>query len=337
MQGGSVGKPFVGIENDGPADAAVLRPVLDSFEGIIVSNGIIPQYSLIDTYHMTANAIDEAIRGIIAVGGDLDKVAFNDNFCWPSPLEDEQKMGQLVRANQALFDYTVEFGTPCISGKDSMTIDTTFSDKEGNLQKVSGIPTLLISAMSKMKDVRLSVTMDAKVEDDLVYVLGKTKNELGGSEYYKLHNGLIGDNVPKVNSQSAKALYNSISKATSKSLVASLHDCSQGGLGVALAETAFSGGFGMEIDLAMVPIEDSLTDEQTLFSESASRFVATVDPKNKHEFEETLNSNGNTFACIGRVTKAPVLKITGLSGNEVVSEGIGGLKRAWQATLGVVE
>ena len=333
VQGGSVGKPFVGVENDGPADAAVLRPVLDSFEGIIVSNGIIPQYSLIDTYHMSANAIDEAIRGVIAVGGDLDEIAFNDNFCWPSPLEDEKKMGDLVRANQALFDYTVAFGTPCISGKDSMTIDTVFSDENGNLQKVSGIPTLLISAMAKMKDVRLAVTMDAKVEGDLVYVIGKTKNELGASEYYKMH-GLVGDNVPRVDAQTAKKLYNALSDATSKSLVASLHDCSQGGLAVTLAETAFSGGLGIESDLAMVPAASFLTDEQVLFSESAGRFVATVDPKNRYEFEDALA--GNCFACIGRVVETPVLKVKGLNGNDAICESLSDLKRAWQSTLGAV-
>ena len=167
VQGGSVVKPLTGIANDGPSDAAVIRPLLDTFEGIVVANGICPRYSDIDTYAMAACAIDEAIRNTIAVGGSLDHLAGLDNFCWCDPVQSdktpdgEYKLAQLVRANQALYDYTTAFGVPCISGKDSMKNDYSIGDT-----KISIPPTLLFSTIGKMDDVRKAVTMDAKKAGD---------------------------------------------------------------------------------------------------------------------------------------------------------------------------
>jgi len=183
VQGGSVIKPLVGATNDGPSDAAVIRPILESFEGVVIANGICPRYSDIDTYHMAACAVDEAVRNTVAVGGSLERMAGIDNFCWCDPVESEKtpdgqyKLAQLVRANQALYDYTKIYGVPCISGKDSMKNDYIIGDT-----KISIPPTLLFSTMGKMEDVRKAVTMDAKKAGDMVYVLGETYNELGGSE-----------------------------------------------------------------------------------------------------------------------------------------------------------
>ncbi|MBI4177330.1 MAG: phosphoribosylformylglycinamidine synthase subunit PurL [Candidatus Aenigmarchaeota archaeon] len=331
VQGGSVGKPFVGVNNDGPADAAVIRPFLDSDEGIILSHGVNPLYGQVDTYHMTANAIDEAIRGVIAVGGDMDRIVFNDNFCWPSPLEDKKKMAQLVRANMALRDYCLEYETPCISGKDSMTIDTTYTGQNGEKQKISGLPTVLISAMAKMADVRNYVSMDAKKAGDIVYVLGATKDEMGGSEFYGMH-GAIGDSVPVVDAKSAKALYRSVSDATRKGLVASMHDVSQGGLGVALAETAFAGGYGMDADLSRLRAQGVDKNYKAMFSESAGRFVVTVDPAKADEFEQTLGND--QYARIGRVTSGDGFYVRGLDGQTAVAASIHELKGAWQSRFG---
>jgi phosphoribosylformylglycinamidine synthase len=248
VQGGSVVKPLVGRENDGPSDAAIIRPILDSYEGVVVSNGICPRYSDIDTYHMMACAIDEAIRNNVAVGGRIDRMVGLDNFCWPDPIQSEKtpdgeyKLAQLVRANKALYDFTTAFGVPCISGKDSMKNDYLIGTT-----KISIPPTVLFSAMGKIDDARKAVTMDAKRPGDLVYIFGETLNELGGSEYYAMK-GYIGNNVPRVDAARAKELYRRLNKSTEEGLVASCHDCSDGGIGVALAETAFAGGLGMEID-----------------------------------------------------------------------------------------
>ena len=272
VQGGSVVKPLVGATNDGPGDASVVRPLLDSFEGIVVANGICPRYGDIDTYHMTACAIDEAVRNTIAVGGTLDILAGLDNFCWCDPVASEKtpdgayKLAQLVRANQALYDVTTAYGVPCISGKDSMKNDYQIGDT-----KISIPPTILFSTIGKITDIRKAVTMDAKRSGDAIYVLGETRKELGGSEWYAL-NGYVGNNVPKVDTAQAKTLYKALSKAMADGLVASCHDCSDGGLGVALAEMAFAGGLGLKIDLAAVPVETGMRADEILFSESQSRF-----------------------------------------------------------------
>ena len=220
VQGGSVVKPLVGAANDGPGDASIVRPLLDSFEGIVVANGICPRYGDIDTYHMTACAIDEAVRNTIAVGGSLNILAGLDNFCWCDPVTSEKtpdgayKLAQLVRANQALYDVTTAYGVPCISGKDSMKNDYQIGDT-----KISIPPTILFSTIGKIEDVRKAVTMDAKRPGDMVYVLGETRKELGGSEWYAQH-GYVGNSVPKVDTAKAGKLYQVLSGAMADGLVA---------------------------------------------------------------------------------------------------------------------
>ncbi|MFH0904394.1 MAG: AIR synthase-related protein, partial [Methanobacteriota archaeon] len=227
VQAGSVVKPLTG---DGPSDAAVIRPLLDSMEGVVVANGICPRYGDIDTYHMTACAIDEAVRNHMAVGGSFDHLAGLDNFCWCDPVKSDKnpdgefKLAQLVRANMALYDYTKAYEVPCISGKDSMKNDYHIGGR-----KISIPPTVLFSTIGKIEDVRKAVTMDVKRPDDRVYVLGMTRDELGGSEYFASL-GFIGNDVPKVNAGSARKLYSALEKAIGEGTVASCHDCSDGGM-----------------------------------------------------------------------------------------------------------
>jgi phosphoribosylformylglycinamidine synthase II len=331
VQGGSVIKPLTGVVNDGPSDAAVIRPLLDSFEGIVIANGICPRYSDIDAYHMAACAIDEAVRNAVAVGAPLDRLAGLDNFCWCDPVrsaknpDGEYKLAQLVRANEALYDLTTAYGVPCISGKDSMKNDYQIGEV-----RISIPPTLLFSTLGKMEDVRKAVTMDVKRPGDLVYILGKTFRELGGSEWFAM-NGAVGNGVPKVDATSAKALYEAIHRAIAAGLVASCHDCSDGGLGVALAETAFAGGFGVAVDLQAVPAEGIVRNDEILFSESQSRFVATVHPEARSAFEAALA--GCTIARIGKVIPEGVLRIESLGGKRIIEESLAALKAAWQKPL----
>ncbi|HQG96384.1 MAG TPA: AIR synthase-related protein, partial [Smithellaceae bacterium] len=207
VQGGSVVKPLVGICNDGPSDAAVIRPLFDSMEGVVVAHGICPRYSDIDAYWMTACVIDEAVRNAVAVGVDPDHLAGLDNFCWCDPVQSEKtpdghfKLAQLVRANMAIFDITTVYGVPCISGKDSMKNDYSIGRT-----KISVPPTLLYSVIGKIPDVRQAVTMDAKRPQDLVYILGETRDELGGSEWFAKQ-GAIGNKVPQVEAKTAMKLY----------------------------------------------------------------------------------------------------------------------------------
>jgi len=331
VQAGTVVKPLTGVANDGPSDAAVVRPLADSFDGVVVAHGICPRYSDIDTYHMTANAIDEALRNYVAVGGDITHVAGLDNFCWCDPVKSDKtpdgdyKAAQLVRSNQALYEYCLAFGVPLISGKDSMKNDYQIGDT-----KISIPPTLLFSVIGKMDDVRRAVTMDAKAAGDLVYLLGVTGDELGGSEYYAMHHA-TGCNVPVVDAAAAMSRYRTVNAAQQEGLLASCHDLSDGGLGVALAETAFAGGLGLHVDLRVVPVAGTLRDDTVLFSESASRLLVTVSPESRERFESLFS--GQPCACIGTVTADSELRITGLNGGVLLRSCIDDLKAAWQSPL----
>ncbi len=331
VQAGTVIKPLMGVANDGPSDAAVYRPLLDSFEGVVVSHGICPNYSDIDTYHMMACAIDEGLRNYVAVGGDIDHVAGLDNFCWCDPVQSEKtpdgqyKAAQLVRANQALYDYCVAYGVPLISGKDSMKNDYQIGGT-----KISIPPTVLFSVIGKIADARQAVSMDVKHAGDHVYLLGKTADELGGSEYYAQHDAL-GAQVPHVDSEQALLRYRTLNHAQQRGLIASCHDLSDGGLGVALAESAFAGGFGMKIELSSLSTDKPLREDKLLFSESQSRLLVTVSAKDKIEFEKLFYDQSCDY--IGQVIEQPELIINGLRGQSLVCATLEHLKQAWQAPL----
>ncbi|MBN1351340.1 phosphoribosylformylglycinamidine synthase, partial [candidate division KSB1 bacterium] len=325
VQGGSVLKPLQGIQDDGPGDASISRPILASKKGVIVSNGLNPKYGLIDPYHMAASAIDEAIRQIIAVGGSLEKIALLDNFCWGN-TEKPDRLGGLVRAARACYDIARIYETPFISGKDSLNNEYQVGD-----ESISIPPTLLISAISVMEDVSNAVSMDAKKADNLIYLLGDTKNELGGSHYYFIK-GYTGNDVPAVDAVSGKKLMEALSRATQRGLVRACHDCSEGGVGVAAAEMAFAGGLGMTIDLRKIKSSDELDrDDRLLFSESNSRFLVEVSPEHQRQFEQLLDSN--VCSCIGELTAEPSFKVIGLNGSQVVEDSIWNLKECWQKPL----
>ncbi|MCK9603097.1 MAG: phosphoribosylformylglycinamidine synthase subunit PurL [Candidatus Omnitrophica bacterium] len=325
VQGGSVLKPLVGRENDGPSDAAVVKPVLNSSKGIIVSNGINFRYGFIDPYWMAASCIDEALRQIIAVGGSLKEVALLDNFCWGNP-DKPDRLGSMVRAAYGCYDTAKIFGTPFISGKDSLNNEYTVKGKS------LAIPgTLLISAIAVMEDVGKAVSMYAKEAQDLIYVVGRTYNELGGSHYYAL-SGEIGNNVPKVYAKEAKLTFNALSKASESGLIRAMHDCSEGGLAVALAEMAFSGGLGMEVFLSEVPYEKAQARNDTvLFSESNSRFVVEVKKKDQKAFEKILK--GIPFGLLGCLNEKKEFKVFGLDGKICLKADIKKLKEAWKEPL----
>ncbi|MBE9512481.1 MAG: phosphoribosylformylglycinamidine synthase subunit PurL [Chloroflexi bacterium] len=325
VQGASVLKPLVGKDNDGPGDAAIIRPVLNSEGGVIVACGINPRYGEIDPYWMAASAIDEALRQIIAVGGNLTKVALLDNFCWGN-VQQPDILGALVRAAQACYDMATIYETPFISGKDSLYNEFEY---EG---KVISIPhTLLISAIGVMEDVNRAVSMDFKQAGDIIYLVGTTQNELGGSEYLRIHS-LIGNSVPRVNPHHGKELMDRLSVATAKGLVRACHDLSEGGIGVAVAEMAFAGGLGALVHLKPVPLGEPVArDDFILFSESNSRFLVEVAPESEDEFLEIMK--GISLATIGQVTGSGVLEIYGLNGQRILHKSLGELKEAWQKPI----
>ena len=330
VKGRTIVKPLMGATGQAPQDAAVVRFNFESWEGVAVSNGIIPRYGDLDAYHMSAGAFDEGVRQIIAVGGKLPNLtpsdgifwSVNDNFCVPDSVYDsisnpdgKQKLAKLVRMCEALRDATAAYCIPLTSGKDSMK-----NDFKADGVKISVPPTVLYSMTAKMEDVRRAVTSDFKQTDDMVYLLGETYDELGGSEFYALFSEL-GANVPKVNFAKAKALYTLIGEANDQRLVQSCHDLSDGGLAVALAETTFGYGYGAEIELPA----DGLSLATQLFSESHSRFLATVAPEDVVAFEQLL---GDRATRLGRVTLNGQLTVHH-AGQTVISANTATLRAAW--------
>ncbi len=330
VKGLSVLKPYTGKKRDVAADASVFMAEPLGREGIVLSSGILPRYSDIDTYHMMASSIDLAVRRSVAVGADPDHIAGLDNFCWPDPVQSEKtpdgeyKMAQLVRANQALYDYTKAFRVPCISGKDSMKNDSTRGGR-----KISIPPTVLFSTIARIDDIAHAVSGDAKFAGDAVYAVGLTKKELGGSEYFAMLGDAHGNNVPKVDAVAASALYHALAKAIKADLPSSVISPALGGLAVALAKSAMGGRLGMDIDLAKIPAEAELSDIELLFSESNSRFVITCRPEKAAELEQALA--GFDFARIGTVTAEPVLKLNGKT--ESVSIELDQLVDSYKKTL----
>ena len=325
VQGGSVLKPLVGVDNDGPGDACIVRPVLGSDKGVIVSNGMNPKYGDIDPYHMASSAIDEALRQVVSVGGSLEEVALLDNFSWGNTSKPEC-LGGLVRASRGCYDIALYYGTPFISGKDSLNNEFKTEDKT-----IAIPPTLLISAICVMPDVSKAISMDVKSPGNLIYIIGMTKNELGGSHYYYTH-GFVGNSVPKVDTETAKRTMDLLANATGKGLVRSCHDCSEGGIAVTAAEMSFAGGYGMELDLSQVPVEEGIVrDDVVLFAESNTRFVVEVEQQKQREFEATIE--GTSYGRIGKVVENDMFTVLSMSGEKVISEKIADLKEAWQATL----
>lgn len=310
VKGRTVVKPLVGAHHNGPSDAAVMRPRFESMRGIAIAHGLCPRYSDIDAGAMAAAAVDEAVRNAVAVGADPHSLAALDNFCWPDPVppapDAERKLAALVRANQELARVCLAYRLPLISGKDSMKNDA----RVGNTW-ISVPPTLLVSVVGILPDVRRAQTMDFKQPGHLIYVLGLTRRELGASEYL-LSLNVQDTSVPQVHAEENFQLYLGLYHAISEGLVASCHDVSDGGLGVALAESAFSGRLGCEMDLTAVPTHEKLSNNEILFSESTGRFIVSVDPTCASQFETRLQDC--VFARVGQVTDENVIRVHTFSG-----------------------
>jgi len=343
VQGTSVIKPLVGAGRDVNSDASVIRPVLDSGKGLAFAQALLPAYSEIDAYHMTSCTIDEAVRRLIAVGADLDTTGGVDNFCWPNiqyhPENNPDgrfKAAQLVRSCLALRDICLAYGIPLLSGKDSMYIDGYLAGRYGETHKVSALETIQFSTISVINDINKCITMDSKIPGDLVYILGETGNELGGSEYYE-HYGYIGLNVPRVHPKQFATLYRALGSAIEKEIVASAHGIYRGGLGVHLAMVAMGGNLGMKVDLSLVSADGVDRNDTLLFSESAGRFIVTVDPDNRDKFEDIFK--GLSCSCIGVITDKSGDLVISDSKNRgksktIISIPVQDLKAAWKKPFG---
>jgi phosphoribosylformylglycinamidine synthase len=294
VQGGHVLGPVQGAGRV-QATATLTKVVLGSMKGVGLSQGLFPSYSELDPYRMALAAIDAAVRGLVAIGVPMETIALLDNFCWCSS-DEPGRLWQLKRAAFGCYDGAVGFGAPYISGKDSMFNDFSGFDADSNPVKVSVPPTLLITSIGVHPDVTTAVSMDAKFDGDLVYVVGETSEELGGSEYLA-HLGIEGGSVPSLDIEAAKVRYGRMTDAIQKGLLASAFPVTHGGLLVALAKVAIAGRIGM--DLA---IPGGMRPDTYLFSESLGRFVVTVAPSNREAFEAIFGGDAHLLGRVGGET-----------------------------------
>jgi phosphoribosylformylglycinamidine synthase len=334
VQGTSVIKPLIGVDQDIPGDASVICPVLGTFTGLAFAQAIIPMYSKIDAYHMTACTIDEATRRLIAGGAQPDHIGGVDNYCWPNiqyhPAENPDgkfKAAQLVRSCQALKDVCMAYGIPLLSGKDSMYVDGHLTGTYGETHKISALETLQFSTVGHVKDISRCMTLDFKHADDLIYIVGKTYDESGGSEYYD-HFGYTGCNIPHVDMQINWATYQALAKCIEQGLLISAHGIYRGGLAVHMAMCTMAGKLGAKIDLQKMACQKDLPDDKRLFSESAGRFIVSINPEKKHAFE-TIMHDSNTCE-IGTVLHTDQLHIIGCAGTSIVNVSVDEMKHVWK-------
>ncbi|HEY4516558.1 MAG TPA: AIR synthase-related protein [Candidatus Paceibacterota bacterium] len=303
VQGSSITKPLQG-KGRVNADAAVLQPLPHSQKGVVLAHGCAPWYSQIDTYTMAAASIDTAVRNAICAGASRDYLAILDNFCWSSS-DTPERLHELKEAARACYDVAVAYGTPFISGKDSMFNDFKGFDSEGNRVHIAALPTLLISAIGVMLDIGKALTIDFKHAGDLVYVVGETNDELGASEYCTMLGEMAGA-VPRVDVKKNARAYDAVGKAIERGLLASAIGVGRGGLGVALAKSAIAGQLGMRLNLIDLPGTAKTTDN-ILFSESQGRMLVSIRRDARKEFERIFKSVALTN--IGEVVQAQSLAV----------------------------
>lgn len=301
--GMSVTKPLQG-RGRVQADAAVIQPVASTQRGVVLSHGYTPWYSQIDTYAMAAAAIDTAIRNAIAAGARREHLAILDNFCWSSS-EKPERLYELKEAARACHDTAVAYGTPFISGKDSMFNDFRGFDGSGAPVHIAALPTLLVSTIGVIPDVRRATTIDLKRAGDVLYLIGETNDELGGSEYFASL-GHIGNAVPQTDAKANARAYDALTRAIEQGLVASALSVGRGGLAAALCKSAIAGKLGASANFSMLP-GTAKAGDAILFSESQGRILVSVPAHKQREFEKLLR--GVPCECVGEVTEEPRVRM----------------------------
>lgn len=306
VQGSSVTKPLHGRGRVN-ADAAVLQPLPNSQKGVVLAQGLCPWYSAIDTYAMAAASIDTAVRNAVVAGANLEHLAILDNFCWSSS-EKSERLYELKRAAEGCFDASVAYGTPFISGKDSMFNDFRGFDESGKMVHIAALPTILISAIGVVRDVSNAMTIDLKHDGDALYVVGETNEEIGASEYAYSCKMARGGTVPFVDYGKNRKAYNAVSRSIEEGLLSSAVGVGRGGFAAALAKSAIAGGRGAAVRLSALPGKAKKPHEQ-LFSESSGRILVSVRAGKESAFEGVMKA-------------VPCAKIGKVSGKELAIDDI---------------
>lgn len=363
VQGNVVIKPLVGVAGQGPGDATVLEPIAGSGRGIALASGLQTPVGDAshggDPYHMALAAIDECVRNLVCVGANPNRTAILDNFCWPSCSE-PHNMAALVRACEGCYDGAKAYRTPFVSGKDSLNNQLRYDDPETGQRRVIEIPhTLLITGLAQVASINRCVTMDAKTPGNLLVLVGANSSRMGASYYSQVFPGTPGTRdefaaVPAVDLTLGPKAARGVAQMISDGLVRSAHDCSEGGLLVAVAEmllatagaeargsTAGEGGLladllsrtpskvnalGAELSLA----SDLLEPEHLAFAEDPSRYVLEVRAEDLNAVRTIARDHGGlTVTPIGKLNQSARLTW----GVGEVDVAVDELLRAWRAPL----
>jgi phosphoribosylformylglycinamidine synthase len=329
VQGGAVVNPLVGAACDGPSDGAVLLPVAGSARGLALANGLATGLEG-DPYVMALAAIDECVRNLVCVGADPDRIALLDNFCWPS-CDEARTLGGLVRAAMGCYDAAKAYRTPFISGKDSL--NNQFKTEDGEVIRIP--PTLLISGMGIVPDVARCVTMDAKAAGNLLLLVGPP----GGTRRPHGHlTALRGATTAApdpdwVDLHAGPATARAVHRAISAGLVRAAHDCSDGGLLVAVAEMAIAGRLGASLEIDRAAGGDLL---DACFSEEPSRYLLEVAAADLSRVQTALAAGPVAVPSVvlGRFERAPRLRLAARGGDAAALEvTLSDLQAAWRRTL----
>lgn len=323
VQGNTILKPLAGASGDAPQDASVMR-INGSERLMSMSVSILPEWGKTDPYAMGTACVDECIRQMVASGADPDRLAILDNFCMGNP-DAEEELGALVETVKGIAAAAESYGAPFVSGKDSFY--NYFETEEG---PVSIPVTILISGMGIVEDASHVTGSSLRRRDSLIAVIGSTESELGGSVYAR-QKGLTNATVPGTDMDAAMDLYRKYYECVKQGLILSAHDVSEGGLAVTLAEAAFSGKAGLEIDLSSLPTGEDVSVAAMLFGESPSRLVVEIAPENLEKVAEIFE--GQPFAPLGRAAgEHSSLKVT--RGDDVlIDEPLDELKSLWKNGL----
>jgi phosphoribosylformylglycinamidine synthase len=328
----------VGPFQDGPGDAAVLRPKLSTDRGIAIGAGLQPGIGEKaapdfaedgDSYWMALACIDEAVRNVVCVGADPKRIAFLDNFCWPS-CDDPEQLGSLVRAAEACYDGALAYHAPFVSGKDSL--NNQFTTENGRLITIP--PTLLITSLGIVPDVCCCRTMEAKATGNVLLIVGQTTSALGGSHYVRVSNDRSGDmRIPRVDLKSAPHTAAAVANLIARGLVRSTHDCSDGGLLTATAEMAFAGRIGLDLDLSDLPVAKSFDAVAACFAETPGRYLLEVEKVELAKIKRTLSDKSVPHAVIGTFAGHDRLTVQNAGGNHLLDATLDTLRDAWHRPL----
>jgi phosphoribosylformylglycinamidine synthase len=247
---------------------------------------------------MAHAVVDEAIRNVVAVGGDPDRTALLDNFSWGDPRR-VSTLGSLVAAVRGCHNAAIAHGAPFVSGKDSLNNEYTGADG----QRHAVPPTLVITAVAHVPDVGACVTAELTAPGNSLLLVGETRRELAGSHLDRVLGAPTTVGLAPQPDPNAPARYRRLHAAIRAGLVQACHDVSEGGLAVALAELCIAGRLGAVIDDVGHP--DLVT---ALFAESTGRLVVEVRP---HDVARFLDVAGPA-RLLGSVSAEPALSLPGL-------------------------